>query len=227
MNAPIAPWAPPGQYRLVIFDFDGTLVETEALEAQIVSDGLVDLGVFVAPARVSLELTGVPARQARARLERLVGCALPEAFMQGVAQGLRAATARNLATTKGATAMLSALRQPFAVASNTDRTELARRIQVAGLAGLIGDRFLSATDVGARKPAPDIFLATADRFAVPPQECLVVEDSLAGLEAARRAGMACCAYLGGAHQSPESSRALRNQDPDFVTTSFSQRELDE
>ena len=224
MNAPSALWAPPLRYQFIIFDFDGTLVETEALEAEILSGGLAQLGLSISPAQVTFALLGVTAPDAHARLEKLAGHPLPTKLLRDVALRLRAATEDQLATTFGAPAMLSALRQPFAVASNTDRPELARRIQVAGLSAKIGERFLSAKDVGGKKPAPDVFLATADRFAVAPEDCIVVEDSLVGLEAARRAGMTCCAYLGGADQSPESANALRRFDPDYVVPSFSRRQ---
>ena len=51
--------------------------------------------------------------------------------------------------------------------------------------------------MAAGKPAPDLFLHAADRMGVPPAACVVVEDSVAGVEAARRAGMRCLGYAGG------------------------------
>jgi beta-phosphoglucomutase-like phosphatase (HAD superfamily) len=53
--------------------------------------------------------------------------------------------------------------------------------------------------VSRGKPAPDLFLFAAEKMNVKPEKCLVVEDSVAGIEAAKAAGMPCVGYLGGGH----------------------------
>lgn len=89
---------------------------------------------------------------------------------------------------------------PVAVASGSAPRVIARLLEVAGLAGEVGV-VVSAEEVPRGKPAPDVFLEAARRLGVAPHECAVVEDARFGVEAARRAFMRCIAvpYL---HEPP-------------------------
>jgi beta-phosphoglucomutase len=77
-------------------------------------------------------------------------------------------------------------RQAIATMTSHQNLEL---ILLALNIGQYLDTIVTAEDVARGKPAPDVFLTAAERLAVPPARCLVIEDSLAGVEAARRAGM--------------------------------------
>jgi len=75
-----------------------------------------------------------------------------------------------------------------AVASSAPRANIEVVLEVIGLAGCF-QAVVSAEDVTAGKPDPQVFLTAASRLAAPPRQCIVVEDAAAGVEAARRAGM--------------------------------------
>ena len=75
-----------------------------------------------------------------------------------------------------------------AVASSAPRANVDVVLEVMGLAGHF-QVIVSAEDVTAGKPDPQVFLTAASRLAAPPRHCIVVEDAAAGVEAARRAGM--------------------------------------
>ena len=75
-----------------------------------------------------------------------------------------------------------------AVASSAPRANVEVVLEVIGLAGCF-QAIVSAEDVTAGKPDPQVFLTAASRLAAAPAECVVVEDAVAGVEAARRAGM--------------------------------------
>jgi beta-phosphoglucomutase-like phosphatase (HAD superfamily) len=81
------------------------------------------------------------------------------------------------------------------IASNSSHIEMAAKFGRVGWGDLVAGRVHSAVDAislgGAGKPAPDIYLAAAAAEAVPPAHCLVIEDSVAGVTAARAAGMDC------------------------------------
>jgi HAD superfamily hydrolase (TIGR01509 family) len=89
---------------------------------------------------------------------------------------------------------------PVAVASGSSPQVIARLLEVTGLAGEV-EVVVSAEEVPRGKPAPDVFLEAARRLGVAPHECAVVEDARFGVEAARRAFMRCIAvpYL---HEKP-------------------------
>ena len=75
-----------------------------------------------------------------------------------------------------------------AIASSAPRANVEVVLEVTGL-GSYFDAIVSAEDVTAGKPDPQVFLKAADRLGIPPSRCIVVEDATAGVEAARRAGM--------------------------------------
>ncbi|XP_024522693.1 protein SUPPRESSOR OF QUENCHING 1, chloroplastic isoform X2 [Selaginella moellendorffii] len=80
-----------------------------------------------------------------------------------------------------------------AVASSADRIKVDANLSAAGLPQTNFDAIVSADVFERLKPAPDIFLAAAKALGLPPSECVVVEDALAGVQAARAAGMRCIA----------------------------------
>jgi HAD superfamily hydrolase (TIGR01509 family) len=82
---------------------------------------------------------------------------------------------------------------PVAIASGSSPLILARLLAVVGLSGALDGIVVSAEEVARGKPAPDIFLETARRLGLPPHECAVVEDSRHGVESAKRAFMRCIA----------------------------------
>jgi beta-phosphoglucomutase len=77
-----------------------------------------------------------------------------------------------------------------AVASSAPRLNIEQVVDVLGWHALFA-AFVSADEVRAGKPDPGVFLEAAARLAVPPEACVVVEDAVAGIEAARRGGMRC------------------------------------
>lgn len=79
--------------------------------------------------------------------------------------------------------------RPVSVASGGERTIVQRTLELIGL-GQTFPVIITAEDVTHGKPAPDMFLLAAERMGVPPADCVVFEDSVLGIEAANRAGMA-------------------------------------
>ena len=81
---------------------------------------------------------------------------------------------------------------PVAIASGSSPLAIDRTLEYAGLDGLFPVR-ISTVEVPRGKPAPDIFLEAARRLGVDPAQCLVLEDSVPGVQAAKAAGMSCIA----------------------------------
>lgn len=121
-----------------------------------------------------------------------------------------------MAPMPGLVDLLSALQRadvPCAAASNSDRVNVDFIIDGLDLRGFFR-AVLSSDDVAHGKPEPDVFLLAADRLGLPPPRCRVFEDSAAGFEAARRAGMPVFAITShaGAATLPQHVRAAY---PDF------------
>lgn len=86
---------------------------------------------------------------------------------------------------------------PCCVASSGTHEKLRLTLGLTGLHDRFVGRIFSATEVEQGKPAPDLFLHAAARMGATPERCVVVEDSAAGVEAARRAGMRSFGFAGG------------------------------
>jgi len=84
-----------------------------------------------------------------------------------------------------------------AIASSAPRLNVEVMLEALGFTGLI-ETLVAAEDVTEGKPDPEVFLRAAHRLGVPPHRCVVVEDAEAGIEAARRGGMASVGVGGGA-----------------------------
>ena len=80
----------------------------------------------------------------------------------------------------------------------------------------IRDRIFSAQMVEHGKPAPDVFLLAAEKMGYKPSECLVIEDSVPGVKAAKAAGMTVYGFTGGAHMSDVMVDRLKSEKPDSV-----------
>jgi len=97
---------------------------------------------------------------------------------------------------------LGALRVPVCVASSSSPERLSLSLGLVGLETRFAPHVFSATLVAAGKPAPDLFLFAAREMRTEPHACLVIEDSVPGVQAALAAGMTVLGFCGGAHCTP-------------------------
>jgi HAD superfamily hydrolase (TIGR01509 family) len=172
---------------LAVFDLDGTLVDSEPLATQAFIDLLPQLDDTVPG--LMRRYTGLQFAQVVADLSTRLGRPLPDDFEVSYRTRIAKLYDASLAPMPGAVEMLSALQNPKCVASNGPVSKMAHGLRVAGLADFFGDKVFSAYEVGQWKPQPHLFLHAARAMNVSPEMCLVIEDSDAGLQAARAAGM--------------------------------------
>ncbi len=183
------PTAAPDPIQAVIFDFDGVLVDSEPVRFQAGAQALAEIGLRLdwdAFARFWLGRTDA------AGLRDILG----DRF---AAEGERVAARRNLfyeahldEVPVYPDAVQLARRAPaglrLAVATGSRRSEVGRildRLRIASLFQVV----VTAEDYARAKPAPDPFLTAACRLGVAPVVCLVIEDTAAGVAAARAAGI--------------------------------------
>jgi beta-phosphoglucomutase len=178
--------------RAVLWDLDGTLVDSAEQHWQAWSETLTAQGLSVTREQFR-ETFG---QRNDAILARWLGDAISVERRRDIGQA-KEARYRELVVQAGLVPLpgaatwverLSAEGWRQAVASSAPRLNVEVVVQALGLAAHFG-ALVAAEDVRNGKPAPDVFLAAADRVGVPPARCIVVEDAAAGVEAARRAGM--------------------------------------
>jgi HAD superfamily hydrolase (TIGR01509 family) len=182
---------------LVIFDCDGVLVDSERLSAEVFSAQLALFGIAMTPAECEEMFRGHTMDYCFQELERLYPNALPEDFLSLLAVASEKYFSEHLRPVPGVEAVLQWLQKinvPFCVASNGSLKKIRHSLSVVGFGGYFEDRCFSAESVPQGKPAPDLFLSAARHMGFSPNETIVVEDSVAGVTAAKRAGMTVFRY---------------------------------
>lgn len=181
----------PAPLRLVVFDNDGVLVDSEHLSSATLAGVLTDLGVPYTREESHRDFTGGTLGHVRQVVEAR-GVALSPDFEATYARRLADVFAAELRPSVGVAELLDRLDARgirYCVASNGTRGRIRASLRAAGLLERFAGRTFSAEDVARPKPAPDLFLHAAATLGIEPEACLVVEDTPPGVEAGRRAGM--------------------------------------
>ena len=180
--------------RLLIFDCDGVIVDSEPISNRILAEDFSARGWPMTGPQAEHLFVGTTLAEIQPRAEVALGRTLPADWREVVRARIVAAMLEEAVAVPGALAALagvSALGLPWRVASNSSHDELRAKFARLQLTDRVAGRVHSHRDVARPKPAPDLFLATAAAEGVRPEECLVVEDSVAGASGARAAGMDC------------------------------------
>jgi HAD superfamily hydrolase (TIGR01509 family) len=193
---------------LLIFDCDGVLVDSEPLACQVDADVLNDLGLSYTADDIARQFVGKSMKDMIARIEADHGRALPSDFAERINRALFARFETDLKPIAGVRDAILSLPYPRCVASSSVPERIALSLRVTGLADLFRNVF-SAIQVARGKPAPDLFLLAAQEMGARPEDCIVIEDSPAGVQGALAAGMRAIGFVGGGHCEPEHAERLR------------------
>lgn len=193
---------------MFIFDCNGVLVDSESVVASVAAQELSRAGFAISPEMVGRFFTGRRPSDMLGDIETATQRKLPSNF----GSILAAATLRRLRSDLRATShvehALTWLRGPKCVASSSPLERIRISLECTGLLRFFDPYLFSASDVPRGKPEPDLFLYVAARMRVNPADCIVVEDSPAGVAAAHAAGMAPIGFIGGSHTNPSLGAQL-------------------
>ncbi len=182
---------PAGDFRAFIFDCDGTLADNMHLHFEAWSRAMADFGGSY-PRELFYEWGGVPTADIVRRLNAKFGTSMDvdevvvrkeHYYRELIPQAVPKPGVVDFARSQHG-------RHPLAVASGGHRDLVERTLKALGILDLF-TAVIAAEDYDRGKPHPDPFLVAAKRVGVPPENCLVFEDTETGAEAARAAGMAC------------------------------------
>lgn len=181
--------------RAVIFDNDGTLVDSEAISLRVWVELLSEFGFAMPHDEAVARFSGQDLHVVIREVESEMGRPLPSDILERFRSRQLPELERSVRPVAGVPELLDAVTLPFCVASNAPQNKIRLCLDAAG----IGHHFepqavFSAYDIEAWKPKPDLFLQAARAMGVPPAQCAVVEDSVFGLDAAEAAGMQTFAY---------------------------------
>lgn len=197
MSAPTPP-------RLVIFDCDGVLVNTEERANRILSDWLTSAGHVVTYEDCRRLYSGRSMKSVQAEIEE-AGHALGFDLTQRWYGAIDDIFGAGVEAIPHVEMVLDALRErdvPWCVASSARVEKMHLTLGTTGLLPHFASVLYSATMVERGKPFPDLFLHAARAMGFEPQDCVVIEDSVPGTKAGIAAGMRVYAY----HADPHSNR---------------------
>ena len=199
-------------YDALLFDLDGTLIDTESIA---LATGLLAFAACGHPVDAAFMHTLVGMDEPTAA--QIIRAAMPDADLAAVNRHWRAGFAAGvdagLALKPGAQELLALTSHPRAIVTSTGRPGAHRKLGIAGIAGAF-THVVTLDDVTAPKPAPDPYLLAASLFGVDPSRCLVFEDSETGAEAAYRAG---CIVVQVPDVVPSTGRWAHHLAPDLMT----------
>jgi HAD superfamily hydrolase (TIGR01509 family) len=184
---------------LVIFDCDGVLIDSEAIACRADAACLAELGITITAEEIMQRYLGISAAAMCSDIEQRYGIVLPPDFVAVLHKRVAAVFDTELTAMAGVEHLLQMMQHRHCVASSSAPERLRHSLSVTGLLGYFEPHIFSATQVARGKPAPDLFLFAADAMQVPPASCVVIEDSVPGVQAAVAAGMRAIGFTGGEH----------------------------
>ncbi len=174
-------------FKCIIFDMDGTLVDSEPLCNQAFLDLLPDLPLTQQD--LVDRFRGKELNTTLAAMEALIGRKLPEDFTESYRAQVKRNFEKSLQAFPHVNETLEALNVKRCIASSAPQSKIEIALGLTGLAHHFGQNIFSAYDIQKWKPDPALFLHAAQHMGATPNECLVVEDSDVGIQAAQAAGM--------------------------------------
>lgn len=193
--------------NLLIFDCDGVLVDSEPLANAILAETLTALGRPMTAAESMRTQIGKSLADILRETSDIVGRPIPDTVGAAMNERLFVRFRQELRAIDGVEEVLARLPQARCLASSSRPERIDLALEVTGLARWFERRF-SAVQVARGKPAPDLFLLAAREMGFTPGDALVIEDSVAGVAAARAAGMPAIGFVGGGHAGPDLAGRL-------------------
>lgn len=187
--------------KLIIFDCDGVLVDSEIIRCEIDAKMLTALGYTITTEVFIRHYAGISDQTMVQRVKEDTGITIPESFLQErLFVMLKAFETRLKSLIKPILVQLYKLGILRCIASGSQHNRIVRSLEITEQMRFFDEKHIfNAEQVEKGKPAPDLFLFAAKQMGVFPEDCLVIEDSLAGIQAAQAAGMEVLGFLGGAH----------------------------
>ena len=202
--------------KAVIFDMDGVIAETEHAHIVAEKQTMLKYGIKISEDELH-EYTGTTAKVMFTSLikKHRLDTTFDRIFKEKE-EILFKLLEEDVQPTKGVIDLLRKLRKmkvKLAVASSSHKRMIEYVLKKLEIIDFF-DSIVGAEDIDRSKPDPEIFLISAKRLNVKPEECIVVEDSKLGVEAAKKAGMKCLGYINPSSGKQDLSKA------DFVAEDF-------
>jgi HAD superfamily hydrolase (TIGR01509 family) len=196
----------------IIFDCDGVLVNSELIAQGIELKMLGTIGMIYPREEYVRRFSGTADSTYRAELRNdartRFDVTIEDDFFDRLDNAIESAYESRLEAISGVYSLAAAWPKAKAVASSSSLLSVLNKLRISGLAGVFSEHVYSADVVEAGKPDPALFLYTAARLGISPARCIVIEDSMNGIRAAKRAGMTAIGFVGGGHCLDDHAKHL-------------------
>ena len=186
-------------FDAVLFDCDGVLVDSESITNRVLCTMLNESGWAISQEQCTRDFIGKTVRSQAAVIEAHTGKPLTDAWMAEFYERRNAALRAELVAIDGA---LEAVRRIHALcngriacASGADRAKVEMQLAKVGMAPYFEGHVYSGHEMPRSKPFPDVYLAAAEALKADPAKCLVIEDTMTGVQAGVAAGATVWGYF--------------------------------
>lgn len=183
------------RYELIIFDCDGTLVDSELVTNRVIAELINEIGITISPEECFDKFAGKTLVHITDFIKETIPTIDEVSFEKEYRLRCKKRFVEELETVDGIEELLQSLTIPFCVASNGPAEKMAATLPATGLDQYFSkSNTFSAYDIQAWKPKPDLFLHATEQMNVAPSSALVIEDTYSGVMGAVHAGIDVWAY---------------------------------
>ncbi len=175
-------------YKCLIFDCDGVLVDSEPIGNQILVDMANNLGANINLDFAMSHFKGSHFKECVSIILKLVRKPIPDTFEAEYRQRSLEEFQKHLKAIEGVTQVIEQLELPFCVASSGMESKMKFNLNLVGLLPYFENKLFSCYTIQKFKPEPDVFLIAAETMGFQPKDCIVIEDSVLGVQAAINGG---------------------------------------
>lgn len=182
------------KYKCVIFDCDGVLVDSETIGNKVFVDMANELGAQINLEYALKHFKGSFFKNCKDHISRLIGSEVPSTFESDYRERSFKAFKTGIKSIDGIENLLNDLFVPYCVASSGPENKIRLNLELTGLLPYFENNIFSCYTIQKWKPDPAIFLWASETMGFKPHECVIIEDSLSGVYAAKQGGFDVFAY---------------------------------
>lgn len=176
------------KYKCIIFDCDGVLVDSEPIGNQVLVDMANGYGADIDLDYAFKHFKGGSIYTCRDKIQALVNQPLSQDFIAEYRRRSYSAFKEQIQPVEGVKEVIESLSIPFCVASSGPTEKIRLNLELTGLLPYFEDNIFSCYTIEKWKPEPDVFIWAAKTMGFKPEDCVVIEDSLTGIQAAKAGG---------------------------------------
>ena len=187
--------------KCIIFDCDGVLVDTEKIGNGVLLEMAAEHGFEMKIEDAYRNFNGRKLKDCFKYIEETIAKKLPETFETEFRQRSFSAFKTQVKPMEGIVSFIEKLTIPYCVASSGPVEKICLNLEVAGLLDKFENKIFSSYQIGSWKPEPGIFLHAAKEMGFDVKDCIVVEDSVAGVRAGIDGGFKVYGFANGYNDS--------------------------